>query len=276
MKIKKHIDPFLIIGVLISIIISLCLYLTGIEKITSITIALLCIIITLQIDQNSRNDQKLENALQFSSLLNKLNKNPGLNSLINEIATSYNSICENSKFEFYKESAKIKLEDYRNFLHDLNSGYLKTSYYDINPLILATQNSCSTIRAVSIANVDLNFWLSTAGKRYWKTNIEAIEKGVKIERIFVYSELNKELKLLAKQQLDSNVSVYIVQSNTLTNNLLTDMIIYDDNFTYEAIVNSDGTPLYNKLSANKSDINNKIQMFNQIKNLAEEFHETDQ
>ena len=269
---QKVLDHFVIKGVLSSIIISLVLYITGVETISSIMVALLGVVITLQIDLISRIEQALHKNKQYFELGNKLESMPWLHSSILSIINSTNIIMSKSKNSLFKESAKHEVEKCRNLLDEIKQGYLKTDFIDIDPLITALKETKNSLRAISVSNVDDKFWNSSIGKKFWNENIKAVQdRNVFIERIFIYDEWNKKLEELIQKQIDVGIKVSIISKSELPNNFCTDMIIYDEKFLYKAILNSNGIPIENLLSINKSDINHEIKNFNKTKNFAHDF-----
>jgi hypothetical protein len=276
MKIGKEIiDPFIIIGFLFTIIVTLLLLFLGIETITSTVFAMLGIIITLQIDQIARVEKNFQKNARYAELWQKLNSPSWLYPIINEIVDSVHTVIKGSEeeFELFSNSTKIELESCRNYLHDLGRGYLLTEYNNIEPIMHATEKSHFIIRAVSVSNVDDTFWKSSVGKRFWEANKKAIANGAKLERIFIYDTWRDKLKSTVEQQasIGANVSVYTVPRDQVPPNLRIDMTIIDENFMYEAVLNSDGVPIKNMFTINESDIIRTIKEFNMIKTLADKF-----
>ena len=269
---QKKIDYFIITGVMIAIIISLVLYILGIETINSVIIALLGIIITLQIDIINRMEKTLLLNKQYFKLGNKIESIPWLYNSILNIVDSTNTIILKSKNNLFKDSVKHEVEKCQNVLDEIKRGYLKTDFYDINPLLIALENTKKILRAVSVCNIDDDFWESSIGQRFWDENVIAMKnRNICIERIFIYEEWTDKLQKQVKKQADSGVKVLIISKDKLPDYLCNDRIIYDAKFMYKAILNSNGIPIENLLSTNESDINHEIKIFNRSKHLASEF-----
>jgi hypothetical protein len=272
---QKKIDYFIIIGVMTAIIISLILYILGIETINSVFIALLGIIITLQIDIINRMEKTLHVNKQYFELGNKIESISWLYSSIFNIVHSTNIIVSKSKNSLFKDSAKYEVERCQNMLDNLKRGYLKTDYYDINPLLMALEKTKNNLRSVSVLSIDTQFWESSMGKKFWEENIRAINRNVSIERIFVYETWDDKLQKLIEKQVAAGVKVFVISQDKLPHYLCVDMIIYDNEFMYKAILNSNGIPIENLLSTNVSDINHEIKIFKKNQHFANKFENND-
>lgn len=271
MRFNKEI-ALLIGGVLLSIAIALLLYAFSHEPLISVTIALLAIVMTLQIEQILRLDKGLEKHTRHTNLWHMVDSNPMLKSLIPEIIESANTVLTKPNTDLFINYGSYRLANVRNDFQSLAQGYLYTPYADIEPLLLATRRAKRNIRAVSVFRLDAWFWNSHLGKRYWTENQLAIGRGVIIERIFICEALDDKIRTLAKEQHDAGVCVYTAVGDQIPKYLREDLIVFDDDFTYKALTNADGAAVENQLSINAADINKKIQDFSMAKTLADEFH----
>ena len=275
MKLRKlPIDSTLVVGALISLILSLIAFIISTEIITSTIICLLGIIITIQIDQIARIEQGLKKNTQYSQLWEKMEDPDWLFPLINEIADSTKSIISNNTNEHFSNNTKSEIEKCRNHLQDLARGRMLTDYTDSEPVISAVKNAKLNIYGVSISNVDMTYWYSGVGKRFWTLNLKAAEANVKVERVFVYEKMVEPMRKIIEQQANANknIHIYTIQREDVPADLRIDMTIVDNVFMYEAVLNSDGVPIQNLYSVNISEINRNLTRFNMIKNLSEEYH----
>ncbi|CAN2049704.1 hypothetical protein GMMP13_840010 [Candidatus Magnetomoraceae bacterium gMMP-13] len=265
---KNLIDPFTITGVSFSIIISFIIYINGLDTTASTLIGLLGITITLQIDQIARFERTQTANAQYGELLEKMEKIIWLYPLIQEIVHYTYKTFQETEDDYFLNSAKMNMERCRNHLQNLSHGYLTVFFDEQEPLINATNKTKSSLRAISVVKIDGDFWQSSMGQRYWETNKQAIKRGVKLERIFIYDACTDELEKLVKKQVEAGVKVYTVESAQVPPELRIDMIIFDVDFTYEAKLNSDGVPIENIFSINKSDINQKVNLFYRLRTFA--------
>jgi hypothetical protein len=78
------------------------------------------------------------------------------------------------------------VDDCLRQLRDLRRGYFEAPFDD-NWLVYAlTERTQSNLLATSVEEVDLTWWHSAAGHTYWRLHKEALGRGVRIQRIFVY------------------------------------------------------------------------------------------
>jgi len=80
-----------------------------------------------------------------------------------------------------------------------------------------------------------NWWLNNDGKKYFLTNEDALQRNVKIQRIFIYSTLEERdhLDPTIKAQKAKGITVYAVATDSLPKNMNRDIIIVDDKIVGE-------------------------------------------
>ena len=91
--------------------------------------------------------------------------------------------------------------------------------------------------------MDLSRWISDLGSKYWEANLRALQRKVRIERVFIYEDWSADLKRIVDQQADAGVHVWIVESGLAEPSLRVDMAAWDDAFTYHFELNSEGDPI---------------------------------
>jgi hypothetical protein len=155
-------------------------------------------------------------------------------------------------------------------LKRLEQGHILTDYEDISILMDQIAQTRTSVRATSLQEIDLRWWLSTLGRRYSASMVEAINRGVHVERIFIYNDWNSDLDRLANEQYDTGVHVLKVRRDELPSPLRIDMIVWDGRCAYEAQVSEPGGAHRNSFRLNKEDVDRKIATFNTIYDLAED------
>jgi hypothetical protein len=270
---NRVIDPFLIVGILISLLFALILYITGVETVQSTIFALLGIIISLHIDQISRSEKNTTKLMEHTQLIKKMEKHPWMSTVITEIVDSAEMVLRDTDNKLFKEEVKLKLERCRDALQEASRGQLKAPLEHVDHFISATNAVQHQLRATSVSNVDIDrrWWESPVGLRYWEAQKRALTKGVEIERIFIYEEWNSSIESVVHLQAREGVKVHTISRDQIPVHLRIDMIIFDDAFTYEVRLSSDGLPLENIFSINTSDTNHKIKVFDQLRLMANEF-----
>jgi hypothetical protein len=125
----------------------------------------------------------------------------------------------------------------------------------------------------------LDWWHSEEGRKYWQANLNALDRGVHIERVFIYDTLTPELDTLICEQAKATkngrvIDVYAVQKDLLPDELRADIAIWDESFTYQVELNSDGKPITNRYSVNDADVASRMSMYKRIRSQAQRINST--
>jgi hypothetical protein len=104
--------------------------------------------------------------------------------------------------------------------------------------------------------------------------LNALDRGVHIERVFIYGTLTPPLENLIREQAlaiqnGRRVYVYAVQKDVLPDELRADIAIWDESFTYQVELNSDGRPISNRYSVNDADVASRMSMYKRIRSQAQ-------
>ena len=105
------------------------------------------------------------------------------------------------------------------------------------------------------------WWDTEVGKHYWRANIIALQRGVKITRIFIYSDMTDALAGVIKTQGDAGVNVGLVKHRNLDASLHLNFAIWDGKKAWEARMNAKGEIVENLFSVNRNDIDRLSRAF---------------
>jgi hypothetical protein len=114
--------------------------------------------------------------------------------------------------------------------------------------------------------VDLEWWLSPLGSKYWQRLQEAMRRGVHCERIFIFHDWNEDLDRLAREQAGGGVHVLRVHRDKLPPHLRLDLIIWDDDCGYETRSNERGEGQWNYFTFQTEEISQLAISYNLIYN----------
>ena len=130
-------------------------------------------------------------------------------------------------------------------LHGIKSGRATYPGEDRNWILSLTFGAQESIDAISLPAVDAGgevyhagFWNSDLGQRYLQLQHEAVQRGVRVRRIFVLNrpELAKDPDVLrtCREQAHLGISVRLLSDVTLLPRLLisSDFILFDDTISY--------------------------------------------
>lgn len=151
----------------------------------------------------------------------------------------------------------------------LELGHLWCDYEDIGVLLEEAAKVETSVRSVSLQDVDLEWWLSPLGRKYWQVLLDAINRRkVHVERIFVYSEWTEQLDALAEEQRADGVHVLKVDRRDLPPRLHVDMIIWDEHCGYETKLNDLVGGQRHFFTYQREDVRLQIGLYDQIYSFA--------
>jgi hypothetical protein len=192
-----------------------------------------------------------------------------LRPLVVSIAESAAAAERDERLEPFRAAAKKEVQRCVNRLQEIARGQLRATPGE-GILERRTDLAKHSISAVSIQQMDVPRWQSDLGKKYWRANVRALKRGVSIERVFVYRKLTDELRDMMSDQVNHGVRGYVVDRKIVPAELMIDMAVWDDAFTYQFELNSEGEPINNLYSVNEVDIGRRVEQFEVLRSLARE------
>jgi hypothetical protein len=190
-----------------------------------------------------------------------------LRPLLLTIAESAAAIETDERLEPFRPNAKKDVQQCVTNLQGISHGQLRARVGE-GILERRTDQARRSIIATSIQQMDVPRWQSDLGEKYWQANINAIKRGVVIERVFVYREWSQELQKLVCEQARQGVQTHAVDRELVPAELMIDMAVWDDAFTYQFELNSEGDPINNLYSVNEVDIARRVEQFEILRSLA--------
>lgn len=170
-------------------------------------------------------------------------------------------------------AARSYLERTANDLKELERGHLRIEWEDIDLVLAQTAAAKRSLHATSVQGVDLKWWLSRPGRRYWQAHREALARGLEVERVFIYHSWTDELDSLAREQFEAGVRVLRVDYAELPSRLKSDMILWDNTCGYETQLNAVGDGFRNFFTLDKQDIARMEADYRAVRLQAEEVYE---
>jgi hypothetical protein len=181
--------------------------------------------------------------------------------------------------EPFVSRAREELEECHEHIQELALGRIRPSLEEFSEMIMPMITKVrKNMRAVAIKNPSGKFewWDTKAGREYWEFNLKAQERGVHIERIFVYEadesgELPQALRTLLHRQCEAGFDVYTVEVKQIRPDLRVDFAVIDEDFLWELLVTYDGAPLHYFCSTTDTEISRRIRQFKRLKEAAEQY-----
>jgi hypothetical protein len=146
-----------------------------------------------------------------------------------------------------EDEARHLLQGFRADFSNLRLGRLRRGPEDSHYLIQHTRDAKSEILAVTNVGQGIgspHWWREGAGRAYLKENTAAVQRGVSIQRIVIYSENQYDDALeFAKEQHEAGVQVKLTSRETLRPERRINFAIWDARISWEAQMNADGNPI---------------------------------
>jgi hypothetical protein len=141
--------------------------------------------------------------------------------------------------ELVHDFARFEIDRFSAFMRELVAGgEITYDGEDRDWLLGLTRNVKSTI-------VDAGFWTSDLGMRYLEAQWQAIQRGVRIRRVFVFDQpelaTNDDIIEICKLQQSYGIAVRILNPSTIPSIrriALFDFVIFDEVVSYEPIAAS--------------------------------------
>lgn len=269
-KILSLIDPFLIIGIVFSIAISIYLIYTGIDTVSGLLVGLMVTTVTLIIDLIARLKDSETRLSQTIILGNQLQNNQELFAIIQSMVDNYIKI-QNSSFSFFKQKAADSLIESKEILQTLSNGFLiaePASKYSFGKkgVEIAQKN----IKAVSYE--PLGLWKSLHWEKSINVNSDATKRGVEITRVFLQDDenLSKHNDVILAHK-NAGAKILIASPKDLSSSYLESFFIVDDKILAEFHLTLDGQLKYERISINPADVEKAISKFNYIMRFSREY-----
>jgi hypothetical protein len=267
-------DPVLISGLVLSLGTAVLFYFrTDVKTALPVVAGLQVSLITLQIQTLLQQGRKQAVETRQQRLIANMERLEWMPEVLDKITTSIWRVDQTFPGTQIISAARSYLERCANDLKDLERGHLKVEWEDIDLVLAQTRSAQRDLRATSVQGVDLSWWLSRPGRRYWQAHKEALARGIRVERVFIYEEWTEELDNLAREQQVAGVSVLRVPYSLLPSRLKTDMIIWDAACGYETQLNAVGDGYRNFFTLDKQDIARMLSDYEAVRNQADEIPE---
>lgn len=268
-KDRPSLDPVLVVGVLLSVGLSVFFYLyQDIPAAIATFSGLLGIIITLQIQAMNKDRQRAERESRLGSMVAKLDRNPWLADVVESMLGSAERVGQLYGGSPAEDAYRQTLEKCRVRLTELENGRFHYPYSD-NELNLALCESLQReFLAISVPTIDLTWWLEPEGQRYWRAQREALSRGATIRRVFVHSGWSEELETLARGQQQAGVQVRRIHQDRLPVGRRGIIGIWDGRCGVEVIYDASGQAVLFAFTVATGDLSRLRRNFEFVERLA--------
>ncbi|MEU4339123.1 hypothetical protein AB0F59_31505 [Micromonospora lupini] len=265
-RLVAHTDPVALVGITLSISLSVILDLTNAASgVESLLAGLMGITISLLVDSLARAERRFH-------LRTLLDGPPWLVHTTTELAGAMREAAEQHAGTRVAAEAQRRYEQFRLEAEQLAQGRIIRRGDEDEDLVGATRGCVHRLDALT--NVmprvsgELSWWRSEIGRRYWEANLAALQRGVRITRVFVYATLTDELSALVQRQRAAGARVGLLPFGVVSPQLLVNLTVWDGSSCWEARMTAHGEIGENQFSVNRTDVERLTRVFDVCVNAA--------
>ncbi|MGC9670002.1 hypothetical protein ACNTMW_26100 [Planosporangium sp. 12N6] len=253
LRISAYVDPVALVGIALSIVVSIVLDLTNAASgVESFLACLMGITISLILDSTVRAERRFR-------MRDMIEATPWLGDVFVPLATATADIERRYGGTSVVAEARRRYVRLGEQLDELSHGRIVRPRGDYEHLLAATRACGRTLQAVTnvlaqLPGHGLGWWTSDVGRHYWQANLDALDNGVRIKRIFVYTTMTTELDKMVAEQESAGVHVGLVQADALDPVLWHNFTIWDGTSAWEARLNAGGEIVGNIFTVNEADL----------------------
>jgi hypothetical protein len=257
----KAIDTFQIVGFAVSVVISIALILAKQDTISSVTLGLVLAILTQLFDLQIRQSNSEEQLLKATSLSQALYQDQWLLNHINQIVDAYLTV-KTRNFHLFMNRAEHSIVECRNVLYGMAEGHLAVeprSAFSFGEVM--TDKVKNSYKHVA-ASPDMAYWRETYGQKGTFAKRSAIERGVKVTRIFVQKlDTLREFVDVLQTQSSIGIQVYVAFRDELPRNLCYDYVIADDSVAAQMETSAVGEYRQQRITIDPIEVENLVRSF---------------
>lgn len=257
----KAIDTFQIVGFVASVAISIGLLFAKQDTISSVTLGLVLATLTQLFDLQIRQSNSEEKLLQATTLNQAVYQDQWLLKHLRQIVDSY-LIVKAKDFDLFKNRAEHSIVECRNTMYGMAEGHLTVeprSAFSFGEVMM--DNVKNSYKHVA-ASPDIAYWRKTYAQKGTIAKISAIERGVKVTRIFVQKlETLKEIVDVLKMQSSNGIQVYVAFQDELPKNLCYDYVIADDSAAAQMVTSANGEYRQQAITIDPIEVENLVKSF---------------
>ncbi|MET8833341.1 hypothetical protein ABZV78_05420 [Micromonospora sp. NPDC004540] len=258
-RLVAHTDPVALVGITLSILLSVTLDLTNAATgVESLLAGLMGITISLVLDSLARAERRFH-------LRTLLDGPPWLVRATPQLAGALREAAERHAGTRVAAEAQRRFEEFRREAEQLAAGRIIRRGDDDEDLLGATRDC--TRELVGLTNVmprvsgELSWWRGDVGRRYWEANLAALARGVRITRIFTYATLTPELSELVETQRRAGVRVGLLPLGRVSPHLQVNLAVWDGSSCWEAKMTAHGEISENEFSVHPADVERLTRIF---------------
>jgi hypothetical protein len=259
-----------VLGIAISVALGAFFYFKTDQQAAFATFAgLLGVTITLQLELLLQNRRIADEELQRETMSTQIESLPWLPPLLRQSLTALHAIESTYAGTVAADLARKRYERHVAGLRDLQRGFLLETRVEDHGLL---QELTKTVQHSLIATTneeDFLWWSSVAGQTYLKLQAAAIQRGVRIERIFIYREWTDAREQLTARQQALGIRTLRVREDEVAGTLGQDLIVWDEFIGLTGEFSPSGTRTGDRYTFGRTELDRLMDHYRMIESLAE-------
>ena len=258
-------DNLAIGGVAFSVLLSVVLVILGLSTTDSAIIGLVTIVISLILDVLVRQEKNHRSLVKALGLSQEMIADSHLFDSMSSVAKDYKTVVAAVPHRLFVDRAKHGLSECRDIMHDLVEGFmvvppLSEFSFGLNGL----GDVKKSLRATSYVDAE-RFWNSVAGEKYFQSNVNLANRGVRVTRIFIgdRNTLGRSKEIILRHR-SSGIHVLLALSDELPLELCEDYLIADESILVQLELTRPGIARTERLSINPQEVGRAVSRFNRL------------
>lgn len=265
----KAFDPVLMVGLALSVGLAVVFYrYPYIEPALGVFAGLLGMILTVQVQFMVRERHRAEFETRLGSVVARLEKHPWLADIVEKVTVSAQNVQDVYGSTPAAGVGRQILTDAAGKLGELEAGHFYSPWDDNSIALDLVHNTQHEMLVTSMPAIDLDWWHTPEGQRYWALQREALARDVAVRRVFIYDEWSEALDAIAQEQQRAGVEVRRVHRDDLPTNLVGIMGIWDDSCGHELEYTPTGDAVNFAFLVARPDLERLRRKFDRIERMA--------
>ncbi|MFI6787956.1 hypothetical protein ACIBG4_11560 [Nonomuraea sp. NPDC050383] len=265
------VDPVLIVGTGLSVLLGVIFYVREDTAQALGTVAgLIGGVITLQIQSLIQDRRRVEHETRVGQMVSTIDRIPWMTDLMEPMLRAAKHVERDYKGTPAEDACRAAFEECLRTLADLERGHFRAPYGDNEVFLRLIAQAREHICVTSVPAVDLTWWRQPVGRQYWRAQLDALARGVKIRRVFIYHEWTDDLDALAREQLAAGVQVRRVQVDRLPPPMRVITGLWDGACGHELSYTAAGEAVHDTFTVSPPDLERLMRQFEMIERSAVE------
>jgi|SRR5215475_33497 len=267
-------SPLLLAGVTLSALLSVMLVVVGVDTPSSAIIGLVGTTISLLLELMLRATKMEQKLIETAGFSREMIRNPELFEALSSIAGDYRKTVDASAYKLFAERAKDVLSTCQDDLHNLVEGHMvlpPLSQFSFG--LKGLTEIRHSIKATSYVDAEA-FWNGVAGAKYFQANVNLVDRGVRITRIFIGDRATvQRLESIILRHRRAGMQVLVVLAEEIPRELCEDYLIGDDRVLVQLLLTREGVARAEKISIDPNEVRRSISSFDRLIGGAYEYEE---